>query len=162
MEKLPVVVMAALGSSRTFDAVCTITDTCAVMPSFSDAGGSINAMVTGYVTTLFATVDTGATAVTTPFTSVFDSEASEMVAVWCTAILIASASAKLATTSRDRKLWMVTSDELVPELVDVEDDPLVVDEPPPLTVWPTVPFTAVTVPLMRATNCVCCCNFSSW
>jgi hypothetical protein len=56
----------------------------------------------------------------------------------------------------------VTSAELEDDELDddeldddeLDDDELVVDDPPPLTVWPTEPFSAVTVPLMSATSWV--------
>ena len=83
-EVEPVVVMAALGSSNTFDAVWTITETSEVIPSLSDAGGEINEIVTGYVTTLLTTVETGAIEVTTPLISALGNAGSVMVAVWCT------------------------------------------------------------------------------
>ena len=93
MEVLPVVVMAALGSSSTSLAVWTITATSAVIPSFTSDGALFRAMVTGYSTTLLTTVDVGETAVTTPVTSVSGRAAKVIVAGWPTAIFVASASA---------------------------------------------------------------------
>jgi hypothetical protein len=61
---------------------------------------------------------------------------------------------------------MVTSAELDEELeVELDDElddelELDVEAPPPLTVWPTDPFTAVTVPLISATSWVSCSDFS--
>jgi hypothetical protein len=167
VETLPVVVIAALGSKRTFDADCTTTAASAVMPSLSDFGACSRAMVTGYSTTLSTTVDTCDTAVTTPLTSVSGRAASVTDAVWCTSIFIALASATSATSWNEPRLWIVTSAELDEEL-DVElDEELDVEleldvvEPPPLTVSPTEPFTAVTVPLMSATSWVSWSDFSS-
>ncbi len=70
VEVLPVVVIAALGNWSTSLAVCTITATSAVIPSFTSDGVFFRATVTGYSTTLLTTVDVGETAVTTPVTSV--------------------------------------------------------------------------------------------
>jgi hypothetical protein len=84
VETFPVVVIAALGSKRTFDADCTTIAACAVMPSFRLFGACSRAMVTGYSTTLLTTVDTCDAAVTTPLTSVFGRAARVTDAVWCT------------------------------------------------------------------------------
>ena len=98
VETFPEVVIAALGSKSTFVADCTTIAASAVMPSLSDLGACKMAMVTGYSTTLLETVETGDTAVTTPFSSMFDKAARVTDAGWCTWILIASASAMSATS----------------------------------------------------------------
>jgi len=64
VERLPTVVMAALGSSSTPVAVCTTTLTSVVIPSLTSDGMFSKAMVTGYSTTLLETVAVGAIAVT--------------------------------------------------------------------------------------------------
>jgi len=79
---VPEVVIAALGSKSTFVADCTTIAASAVMPSLSDLGACKMAMVTGYSTTLLETVETGDTAVTTPFSSMFDKAARVTDAGW--------------------------------------------------------------------------------
>jgi len=90
--------------------------------------GLVSATVTGYVTTLLTTDDVGDTAVTTPLTSVLERADSVIVAGWPTAIFVASASAKFATTSRLPRLSMVMKVDDEPELVD-EPVPELADEP---------------------------------
>jgi hypothetical protein len=79
---------------------------------------------------LLTTDEVGDTAVTTPLTSVLASAESVTVAGCPTAILEASDSAKLATTSRLPSPWMVMKlDEELDEEEPLLDEPLL-DEPP--------------------------------
>ena len=77
---------------------------------------------------MLTTDDVGDTAVTTPLTSVLERADSVIVAGWPTAIFVASASAKLATTSRLPRLSMVMKLDDEPELVD-EPVPELADDP---------------------------------
>jgi len=165
VEARPVVVIAALGSSSTFAFFETTTLTSAVMPSRTVLGGAIRSIVTSYVTTLLVTVEVGDTAVTLPVTVVLVSAASVTVAGWPTLILVASASAKPATTSSFFRFSIVTKPELLldelvaaPPVLDaapVLPVPLEeLDEELPPTVSPTLALTAVTVPLIGARSTV--------
>ncbi len=129
------------------------------------------------------TVAVGLTAVTVPVTVVLGNALNVTVAGWLTATFDASASAKAAETTRWAMSEMVMNDDDDDELVDDPDDPeaaplepplpdapdvpepeleLLVVAPEPLTVWPTVLLTAVTVPETGAVRVVSLRVFWSW
>jgi hypothetical protein len=96
---------------------------------------------------LLTTDDVGETAVTTPLTSVLGSAESVTVAGCPTAILEASDSAKLATTSRLLSPWIVMKLEEELDEDDPEPDELVADELPPAALPPLEAVPPVLPPL---------------
>src|SRR5579859_2315108 len=94
--------------------------------------------------------------VTLPLTCWLGRALKVTVAGWPTLTWAASDSSNPPTTCRLDRLFSVMNAELDPEL---DDELLELDEldeldgeeaPPPLTVWPTIPVTAATVPAIGA------------
>src|SRR5258706_7696458 len=119
------------------------------MPGSTPAGTFVSVTVAKYVTTLLTSVELRSTLVTVPAACTFG-----------------NALLELLDDEEDDDVLPVEAPDVV--------DPAVADTPPPETVWPTTPFTAVTTPSAGACRvvqpivcsalsaCACACASDAW